>query len=209
MIRREDIVSFWSLLNRPTTDGLWVHPEDERFFGNTRHSFDLRFPVSPYIGNILDADVIILGANAGFDPIITPSEFPSQDIIEAYVARVHDPRAASWDFVSEYYHTTNYGAALAEGRAALVNASPYRSKKISEEPENRALIENLPSTRFNRNWLREAIFPLAATGSVRVAAKRYGLWKMTPEEKSAPGIYVDTAPVSPRLTSAALAALQK
>ncbi len=208
MIHRDEIVEYWAQLRQPTHDGMWVHPDDAPLFRAHPHSFNLQFPVSPYVGDILNAKAIILGANAGYNPTLTPSEFPDDGAVQAYVRRVHLPSEADWGFVSFYYNDTNYGEELASGKAALINASPYRSRKISDEPDNRKLIELLPSTRMHRRWLRSAILPLARSGEIRLIAKRFGLWKMTLEEKTSPGVFVDKAPVSPLLTGAALSALK-
>jgi len=67
-----DIVRYWQ--NQIRADiGDWVHPEDVNAFREYEHTFNLDFPVSPYVGDILNAPVIILGANAdkGGSPIDT------------------------------------------------------------------------------------------------------------------------------------------
>ncbi len=207
-MKRSDIVDYWAQLKAPTHDGMWVHPDDAPFFRSHRHSFNLQFPVSPYVGDILNAKAIILGANAGYSPTLTPSEFPDDAAVQSYVERVHKPNQADWGFVSVYYNDTNYGEYVAAGKAALINASPYRSPKISQEPDNQKLIELLPSTKMHRRWLRSSILPLAANGELKLIAKRFGLWKLTLEEKASPGVFVDKAPVSPLLTGAALSALK-
>lgn len=196
----DDIVRYWSQQTR-NTENQWIHPEDDQIFRVNTHSFNLDFPVSPYIGDILSAPVIILGANAGYDPMLTPSEFPDKEAVDAYIERVRMPSSSDWSFVSKYYHGVNYGHLLAQGKAALINASPYRSRKISEEPENKKLIRNLPSTKFNRQWLLEALIPLAESGRKLVIAKRPGLWNLPPEIREKKVVVFDPAPVSPNITS--------
>ncbi|HAR44086.1 MAG TPA: hypothetical protein DCS07_15880 [Bdellovibrionales bacterium] len=195
-----DIVVFWSQQRR-NDKGQWVHPADEAVFNAALHTFNLDFPVSPYVGDILRASVIILGANAGYDPDKTATEFPDEDAVRRYVNRVRSPSEADWSFVSTYYEKVNYGPWLATGRVALINACPYRSPKISVEPENRRLLERLPSTAFTRRWLRDAVLPLADEGKRLVVAKRPGLWNLPPILRQAEGIVFDPVPVSPQITS--------
>ena len=61
----EDIVSYWRDQRRSDT-GQWLHPNDAEIFREIEHSFNLDFPVSPYVGDIVHAPIIILGANAGY-----------------------------------------------------------------------------------------------------------------------------------------------
>jgi hypothetical protein len=206
-MKLEEIVHFWSQQCQ-NAQGQWTHPADDPFFQSAPHSFNLDFPVSPYVGDILNAPVIILGANAGYDPQLTPTEFPDAETIERYVARVGAPSAADWGFVSEYYGGVNYGPLLADGRAALINACPYRSPKISAEPENRSLLARLPSTSLTRRWLLEAVVPLARAGRRLIVAKRPGLWKLPASLREMEGVVFDPAPISPQITSGPWATVQ-
>jgi len=203
-----DIVEFWSKLEQDQSTGHWFHPADRNAL-SSQHTFNLQYPVSPYVGQIETAEVIILGAIAGYSSELTPTEFPNQASIEAYVQRVRNPKGSDWSFVSRYYHGVNYGPLVVNGDAALINASPYRSPKVSEEPDNRRVIANLPSSAFNRRWLIEAVLPLAQKGDRLIVAKRAGLWKLPATVKASSGLAVDPAPVSPQITSTAWAAVQE
>jgi hypothetical protein len=193
------IVDYWRDQHR-TDQGQWVHQADQRVLSENDHSFNLDFPVSPYVGNIVNAPVIILGANAGYHEARTPVEFPDEASIGRYLARVRDPAAADWQSMHQYYHDVNYGALLLDGRAAWLNVCAYRSRKISNEPINRRLVERLPSVAYARRWLIEAVMPLAAQGKRLVVAKRPGLWKLTASAKTAPGMALDPTPISPQVT---------
>lgn len=195
-----DIVEFWSKLEQDQSSGAWFHPADGQALG-APHSFNLEFPVSPYVGRIETAGVIILGANAEYNPSLTPTEFPDAKAIDSYVERVRNPEKSDWSFVSRYYQGVNYGRLIVDGDAALINASPYRSPKISEEKDNQKVIANLPSTQFNRRWLIEAVLPLAKEGRRLIVAKRFGLWKLPNDLKTSAGVSFDPAPVSPQITS--------
>jgi len=81
-----------------------------------------------------------------------------------------------------------------------VNACAYRSPKISNEPDNRKLIERLPSVQFTRRWLLEAILPEAEAGNRLIIGKRHGLWNLPAAVKSSRGFIADPAPVSPHLS---------
>jgi hypothetical protein len=195
----KDIVAYWRDQYR-TDQGQWVHKADHRLLSENAHSFNFDFPVSPYVGDIVNAPVIILGANAGYHKARTPVEFPDEAAIGRYLARVHDPAAADWQTMHQYYHDVNYGALLLDGRAVWVNVCAYRSWKISDEPVNRRLVERLPSVAHARRWLIEAVLPLAAQGKRLVVAKRPGLWKLPASAKTAPGMILDPAPISPQVT---------
>ena len=202
-----EIVEFWSQ-QRQNERGQWTHPADDPFFESAPHTFNLEFPVSPYVGDIVNAPIIILGANAGYDPHLTPTEFPDRETIERYVARVAAPSTTDWSFVSEYYGGVNYGPMLADGRAALINACPYRSPKISAEPDNCRLLPRLPSTKFNRRWLLEAVVPVARAKTRLIVAKRPGLWSLPASLREEEGVVFDPAPISPQITSGPWAIVQ-
>lgn len=202
-----DIVSFWQGQLR-TDSGKWLHRDDMTVFEEQVHRFNLDYPVSPYVGDIENAPVIILGANAGYKGDRTPKEFPDQAAIDRYLDRVRNPATADWSEMAKYYHGTNYGLLLLNGNAVWINACAYRSSKLSQEPENRRLISKLPSAHFTRRWLLEAVMPLAERGERLVVAKRFGQWKLPPELKGAPGIVFDPAPVSPQITSKPWAVIQ-
>lgn len=196
-----EIVSYWSGAQAADEKGLWMHRNDRVVFRSAQHSFNLQYPVSPYVGDIAHAPVIILGANAGFGDR-TATEFPNADAIRSYVERVNQPRGADWTFVSEYYTETNYGHLIAAGKAALVNACAYRSRRISQEPSNRALLLRLPSVQFTRSWILDAVVPLARSGQRLIVAKRPGLWQLPKAVFDDRAIFKDNAPVNPRMSNA-------
>ncbi len=197
----EDIITFWRGQQQADEQGQWAHRLDRKMLDSLPHSFNLDHPVSPYIGDVLTAPVIILGANAGYSPSLTPTEFPDADSVRAYTGRVDDPSGSDWSFVSRYYDRTNYGHLVASGSAVVVNACAYRSPKLSEEADNRAMIKCLPSAIFTRRWLLETMLPLAANGERLIVIKRGGQWKLPKTISTALGVTVDPAPVSPQITS--------
>lgn len=202
-----EVVDFWRGNQAAGADGKWTHREDRDSLDAGPHSFNLDHPVSPYVGDVLGAPVIILGANGGYSAELTPSEFPDQGAVRAYVERVDNPSAADWSFVSRYYDRTNYGALVASGQAVVVNACAYRSPKISEEPDNRAMLKRLPSSVFMRRWLLEAVLPMAENGERLIVVKRGGQWNLPKTMKESRGVAVDPAPVSPQITGVPMAEL--
>ena len=60
-----------------------------------RHSFNLDYPVVPYIGNIREARVVILGANAGYSRDETPLEFAGVDDARASWSSLRQDRQLS------------------------------------------------------------------------------------------------------------------
>lgn len=195
-----EIITFWRDQQKSSEEGIWAHKLDREVLVQNPHSFNLDHPVSPYVGDVANAKVIILGANGGYDPNLTPSEFPNSEAVSDYVTRVNNPAAADWTFVSQYYDHTNYGNLIADGRAVLVNACAYRSRKISEEPDNRAMMKRLCSVAFTRQWLLEAVLPMANKGERMIVAKRHGQWKLPLSFRDSAGVVFDPAPISPQIT---------
>nr|WP_086494252.1 hypothetical protein [Novosphingobium panipatense] len=204
----EDIVTFWRGQQEAGAQDRWAHRLDRKMLEAGPHSFNLDYPVSPYIGNVLTAPIIILNANAGYNPALTPTEFPDAASVSAYTSRVDDPSGSNWSSVSRYYNDTNYGHLVASGRAVVVNACAYRSPRISDkkEADNRVMIKRLPSSIMMRRWLLEAILPIAAKGDRLIVNNRGQHWRLG-HAAAAPGIVKDPCPANPRITSAALSAM--
>jgi hypothetical protein len=198
MLSLGDIVDFWAGNQFKGSDGQWSHKLDRSKFEATNHGFQLNFPVSPYVGNILDAPVIMLNLNGGYDPILTPSEFADAGSDEAYLKRVADPAGGDWTFVSKYYDALQYGRYIRSGRMALINACAYRSPNLPPRSPARAIAETLPSVGFHRRWLTEALVPAARSNKRVIVANRWGLWNIKSTDKSA--IIFDPAPVSPHIS---------
>ena len=191
------IIHYWS--RQHCVGGKWLHPDDEHVLLHERHSFNLDFPAGQYVGDILRAPVVILGANGRYSRR-TPGEFRSQDEVLEFLARQKDPSNADWAVsLPRYYHETNYGQWLADGHVALVNACAYRSLKISEEQPNRRVAAFLPSVRFTRSWVRDVLISLAQGGQRLVVVKRGGLWKLN-DLRGTAGVVFDPAPVNPSIT---------
>jgi hypothetical protein len=195
--------NYWSKL-RKTPNG-WIHPDDELTLLHERHSFNLDFPPPAFVGNVKSARVIILAANGGYDPVVTPSEFAGAGSSAAYVERLAHPEKADWFAVAPYYTSTNYGELLFSGVAAVVNACAYRSPKISKEPENRRVIAKLSSVRKNLEWLMNNVLPRAEAGECLIVGKRNGLWNLPAAVKYSAGYIADPTPVSPHLSKVVLA----
>jgi hypothetical protein len=118
------IVDYWRQLEGS------VHPEDVPVFARfPDHGFNLQFPPPAYIGDILNAPVIILDNNGGFDAKKTPAEFPDPDAHVEFRSAMASPRPLDLNdrTVSPYYRGRNYARLLASGAAALVNGVAYRS----------------------------------------------------------------------------------
>jgi len=188
------LVAHWSqLIDR-------VHPLDAPFMQTGVHSFNLDYPPPAFIGDIVNARVILLDANGGFDPELTPSEFMSVGAADRFLDLLHRPRAIHPGQISPYYGLRNFADLIATGNLALVNAVAYRSSSISRETENRRIAEKLPSTTVHRNWLRHTLLPSAARGDRLIVAHRTSLWKIKRSEGPLPGVIFTTNPVSADLS---------
>lgn len=173
-----------------------IHPHDELAFSTTRHTFNLDYPPPAFMGDVDNAPVILLMANGGYDAVKTPAEFPDDESVQRYLSQLHRPRAVSPRTISPYYDAGNYGDLIENGKLALVNAVAYRSPKISNEPENRALAKRLPSTQVHRRWLRDELIPQAFAGERVVVVHRNRLWALSQDESRHSNIIFSRAPVS-------------
>jgi len=194
----QSIARYWALL-RKSTSGLWFHPEDEQVFSDHSHTFNLDFPPPAFVGDVINAKVIVLTANGGYDPAVTPAEFAHRNAEQEYVSRLASPDTPKWDFVAPYYSKINYGHYIPSGVLATVNACAYRSPKISQERDNSKLVRHLPSVQFNRTWLLDIILPLVKEQKRLVIAKRPKLWDLPKEAIESGLVLVDKTPASQHL----------
>ena len=177
-----------------------VHPLDAPVFAAHGHSFNIDYPPPAFIGDIINAPVVLLDANGGFDPAVTPSEFASPGAVERFLGLLRNPRAVHPSEIAPYYGARNYADLIAAGDMVLVNAVAYRSPAISREPDNRRLAERLPSTAIHRAWLRESLLASAGRGERLIIAHRTSLWKIKRSEADLPGVLFTTNPVSADLS---------
>ncbi|WP_306043693.1 hypothetical protein [Mameliella sp. MMSF_3455] len=169
-MRIEDLPDFWSKMP------LNVHPRDEPHLrGADARCFNLDYPPPAFVGDIVNAKVIILLLNGGYDRKMTPAEFPDPETQAAYRNRLAMPRPIEDRFTSPYHLSRNYTPWLKDGRAALLNAVAYRSIDI-KAPCVRRLSKDLPSAIFHREWLREALWPEVRGGQRFVVVHRWSLW---------------------------------
>ncbi len=178
----DEIVTFWTKQTK-TSNGHWLHPEDEEILCGGDHSFNLDYPARSFLGNVIDATVLILGVNPGYSEKRTTEEFSQPGYIRRDLTLKDDPRGDWSGMGGEYYEKVNYRDLILSGKAAMVNACAYRSSKISKERRNRKIIQELPSVYFTRRWLLQAVLPLAKAERRLVIAKRWRLWKVTGELK--------------------------
>lgn len=174
------------------------------------HGFDLEYPPPAYIGDILNAPILILDNNGGFDAKMTPAEFPDPHAHDEFRAALTSSRPLdpSERTVSPYYLSRNYAPLLTTGMAALVNGVAYRSV---DRRSNRVaeLTKILPSARFHQDWLRQAVLPLVESGERFLVIHRWSRWNgATDPFRGRSGSVFSTAPVSKDLTRQELAAAE-
>ena len=188
-----------------------VHPNDTATFDRVRdHGFNLEFPPPAFIGDILNAPIIILDNNGGYDHT-TPREFPDDRAREEYRSALKTPRqlnpnAAS---TSPYYLRRNFSRWLITGEAALINGVAYRSKD-GNALGVKQLTRELPSALFHQRWLRETLAPLAMSGERFVVIHRWGRWNRADDVlRGVQSTVRSRAPIGGDLTSFELAAAQE
>lgn len=196
------IIRHWSQLNGS------VHPLDESVLAANKHCFNLDYPPPAFIGDIINAPVILLDANGGYDPVVTPTEFADLGSTDRFLDLLRNPRALHPGLIAPYYGARNFAELIAAGELALVNAVAYRSRSISREPDNRRVAELLPSTVIHRAWLRDVIIPAASRGERLVIAHRTRLWRIKRSEPNITGVVFTTNPVSADMSRATLAEIR-
>lgn len=192
-----ELVNFWSKLTGS------IHPDDEEAFQSTPgHAFNLEFPPPAFIGDVINAPVIILDNNGGYDRATTPREFQDAGAHEEFRNALHQskPLSRAAKSSSPYYLSRNYSTWLETGQAALVNGVAYRSVSGRSAGVEK-MTRTLPSARFHQNWLLRSLIPLVRRGDRFVVVHRWSRWGGACEalkfEKNA---VFSTAPISKDLT---------
>lgn len=160
------------------------HPDDKPVFDSSpQHTFNLQFPPPAFVGR-LDAPIVILMSNGGYKPGITEAEFPSREVIEGFAACLRGENSSLPPHLSSYYFRGRLGALIKDGKAVLVNAIPYRSPRLSKEPNNQAVARRLRSLEVHRTWLFREVLPAARNKDRFVFVHRNGWWSVPRSEAS-------------------------
>ena len=170
------IRKFWQLLQGT------VHPVDQPILNLYPDVFDLQFPPPAFIGDIDNAPVVILLGNGGYDPLTTPSEFPSQSDHDEHIDWLKSERLDPPKNLAAYYTNKKLFPLVKEGKVVYVNAVAYRKKKITQTV--RSLAKRLPSTDVHKKWMWDELFPSAARRERLVIAHRYALWDLDSKAKA-------------------------
>jgi hypothetical protein len=181
-----------------------VHPDDEAVFAaHPDHSFDLRFPPPAFVGDIDSAPIVVLMSNGGYKRGITEAEFPDDSSESEYRDYICGDRKKLPSRLSDYYIRHQIGAWIADGSAVMVNAVPYRSKKLSEEKNNQRVAKKLCSLAAHRRWLLEEVLPEAKNSRRFLLVHRNGWWKV-PTVSAGPCVVFSRCPASASLAVADL-----
>lgn len=191
------IRQFWQRLENS------VHPDDEIFFRQNKHTFNLDFPPPAFIGDVDNARVVFLDANGGYCTKTTPAEFPRESDLDEYIDWLKGTRMVFPENLSTYYTNHSLSTWLRDGTAVIVNAVAYRSKKISEEKDNEKLSKILPSFKAHKRWMTEELMPAVEQNKRFVIAHRWKLWRITPRVNLNNFVY-DSCPASPHISNEAL-----
>ena len=194
----KDLSEYWSKLNGA------VHPADVLEFElRPDHGFNLQFPPPAFIGDIINAPIIILENNGGYSASLTPAEFPDQNADDEFRDMLSKPRPVSRNerTISPYYLERNYTQWLVDGVAALVNGVAYRSVDGKAKHVNK-MTKSLPSALFHQQWLRQVLLPQAERGDRFIIVHRWTRWNRAAEAlRDCPNAVFSSAPVSPNLTT--------
>ncbi|WP_148234767.1 hypothetical protein [Pseudooceanicola batsensis] len=202
----QTLADFWSRLDDA------VHPDDlATFEANDGHGFNLDFPPPAFIGDVVNAPLIILDNNGGFDAQLTPTEFPDEAAREEYRNLLANPRplARSARSIAPYYFNRNFSKWLEDGRAALVNGVAYRSVNGGAKHVAR-LSRSLPSALVHQQWLRDELLPQVKDGERFVVVHRWSRWNNAADVfRGVHGSEFSTAPISKDLTAAEMRAARQ
>jgi hypothetical protein len=183
-----------------------VYPLDREALSEAHGVFNLDYPPPAYVGDVERAPVILLNGSGGYDPLMTPGEFPDQSAIDRALDRLHNSSPVEPGEVSPYYAARNYADLIGSGALALVNAVPYRSPTITNAVRKVAKI--LPSTRVHVAWLQGEVLPAAQRGTRLVIAHRFKLWGLTTGQ-NLPGVHFTSAAISKDLPHTTLAEISR
>jgi hypothetical protein len=194
--RRSLLTEFWSKLDGP------VHPADRPIFeAFPNHTFNLEFPPPVFVGDVFRAPILILMSNGGYKIGETESEFSSQEEVVEYLDYISGRSFEVPAQVSRYYRISPFWGWIEAGKAALINAVPYRSPRLSKEPRNQSLAAKLASLRINRQWLSQEVLPAARCGKRFVFVHRNRWWGAPPSSAGPSVIFSDPSRAEPNRPS--------
>ena len=193
-----ELARFWGHLEGT------IHPQDRHVFESEQdHGFNLDFPPPAFVGDVVNARVIILDNNGGFNPSLTPTELPDEEACQEYRDRLANPVAVDPNArsMAQYYITRNFSDWLISGEAALVNRVAYRSVDGGAKGVAR-LTRTLPSAIYHQRWLREVLTPFVREGERFVVAHRWSRWNNATDcLRNMPNVIFSEAPISKDLTA--------
>ncbi len=195
------LAEYWSRLEGS------VHPDDIDAFGrHPGHGFNLDYPPPAFVGDVINAPILVLDNNGGFDASVTPSEFPDEAASDDFRSRLANPCSVEQRTAAPYYLKLNFWNWLGSGQAALVNGVAYRSvDRLAAGVEN--LTRDLPSAQFHRRWLTEDVLPQVKSGERFLIIHRWSRWNKAEQQfRGLPNCVFSTSPVSPNLSRAETAA---
>jgi len=173
-----------------------VHPLDLAVLERPGHSFNLDFPPPAFVGDP-EAPIVLLMANGGYKPGITEAEFVEPADQAEHIAYLRGERREMPRRLSSYYGRGTIGDWLVAGKAVSVNAVPYRSPRLSSEPENRSIAKSLPSVAMHRRWLLEEVLPAALAGERFLLVHRNSWWQVPREAACATVLFSDPLRAEP------------
>ncbi|MGA3400954.1 MAG: hypothetical protein ABSC95_17185 [Acetobacteraceae bacterium] len=156
-----------------------VHPADAPIFdSHPGHTFNLSFPPPAFVGDIDNAPIVVLMANGGYKQGQTEAEFSDQASVDLFRSWLHGDIKNIPPRLGRYYTAGPFNKWIESGKAVIVNAVPYRSPRLSEEPFNRLVATKLPSCAASLKWLNDELLPAAMSGQRFVLVHRNGWWQV-------------------------------
>jgi hypothetical protein len=115
-------------------------------------------------------------SNGGYKQGVTEAEFPNDASVSEFRNYIRGETLSLPSKLAHYYARGQVGRWISDGKAAIVNAVPYRSPQLSSEKPNQKIAKKLAARAVHRRWLLGEVLPEAAQGGRFVFVHRNGWW---------------------------------
>jgi hypothetical protein len=184
----DDIFSFWSGLS---DEEARIHPCDKNVLSRVNNPFEHSCFAEPFRGRLKTAPVGLLFLSPG----LHDRDFSASSQQHEYYSR---QREGHCDLPTEHEHQTariwatkvvkqfEIDYETARPKIAVLNISPYRSKKFDAWN----LLAALPSSRVTLSWAQTVLFPEAEEGKrIVVCLRSSAYWGLGRTTKSGKSLY--------------------
>jgi hypothetical protein len=174
-----DLFEFW----REVPGTAHVHPLDEAIIKRMNHGFNTECLLTPYMGCLKKAPVVLLFLSAGLDgrdkehgeSAKGQAYYQGQRNGESDLPAMDEHESAHlWVKKTLKQFTVDWASdwEVMRSNVAFLNISPYKSKELT----NHAVLTALPSCRAALDWAQFVLFPQAEREERVVVCLRSAAW---------------------------------